>query len=88
MLVLERLLPDPGSLVSTTNEPVSLSPSRAHPLPTCPGFQISESSIAYEKQKAREAVEKEKRRVQDLENRLTQQREVRAPRGRRGEPAR
>lgn len=39
-------------------------------------FQISESSIAYEKNKAKEAIEKEKKKVQDLENRLTKQKEV------------
>lgn len=39
-------------------------------------FQISESSIAYEKNKAKEAIEKEKKKVQDLENRITKQKEV------------
>ncbi|XP_029083776.1 forkhead-associated domain-containing protein 1 isoform X3 [Monodon monoceros] len=36
---------------------------------------ISESSIAYEKHKAKEAIEKEKKKVQDLENRITKQKE-------------
>ncbi|XP_059868326.1 forkhead-associated domain-containing protein 1 [Delphinus delphis] len=36
---------------------------------------ISESSIAYEKHKAKEAIEKEKKKVQDLENRITRQKE-------------
>ncbi|KAM9109158.1 forkhead-associated domain-containing protein 1 isoform 4-T6 [Megaptera novaeangliae] len=36
---------------------------------------ISESSIAYEKHKAKEAIEKEEKKVQDLENRITKQKE-------------
>ncbi|XP_068395038.1 forkhead-associated domain-containing protein 1 isoform X2 [Eschrichtius robustus] len=36
---------------------------------------ISENSIAYEKHKAKEAIEKEKKKVQDLENRITKQKE-------------
>lgn len=39
-------------------------------------FQVLESSMAYEKRKAKEALETEKRKVQDLENHLTQQKEV------------
>ena len=39
-------------------------------------FQILESSIAHEKRKAKEALETEKRKVRDLENHLTQQKEV------------
>lgn len=51
--------------------------SRAHTLkPLVDDFQISESSIAYEKHKAKEAIEKEKKKVQDLENRITKQKEV------------
>lgn len=51
--------------------------SRARTLKTLVvDFQISESSIAYEKNKAKEAIEKEKKKVQDLENRLTKQKEV------------
>ena len=45
--------------------------------PVVSDFQISESSIAYEKHKAKEAIEKEKKKVQDLENRITKQKEVR-----------
>lgn len=40
------------------------------------GFQVSENSMAHEKRKAKEALETEKRKVQDLENQLTQQKEV------------
>lgn len=40
-------------------------------------LQICENSIAYEHHKAKEALDKERRQVQDLENRLTKQREVR-----------
>uniref|UniRef100_G1R7R0 Forkhead associated phosphopeptide binding domain 1 n=1 Tax=Nomascus leucogenys TaxID=61853 RepID=G1R7R0_NOMLE len=48
--------------------------------PRCPqttfiDFQISDSNIAYEKRKAKEAMEKEKKKVQDLENHLTRQKE-------------
>lgn len=51
--------------------------SRARTLKTLVvDFQISESSIAYEKNKAKEAIEKEKKKVQDLENCLTKQKEV------------
>ena len=39
-------------------------------------FQVLESSMAHEKRKAKEALETEKRKVQDLENHLTQQKEV------------
>lgn len=39
-------------------------------------FQVSESSIAYENHRAKEAIEKEKKKVQDLENRITKQKEV------------
>lgn len=39
-------------------------------------LQVLESSIAHEKRKAKEALESEKRKVQDLENHLTQQKEV------------
>uniref|UniRef100_A0A8C6A6S8 Forkhead associated phosphopeptide binding domain 1 n=1 Tax=Marmota marmota marmota TaxID=9994 RepID=A0A8C6A6S8_MARMA len=39
-------------------------------------FQVLESSIAHEKRKAKEALESERRRVQDLENHLTQQKEI------------
>lgn len=79
VLILQLLLPNPDSLVSTITNPFPSLP-RAHALrPLVLDFQISESSIAHEKQKAREAIEKEKRRVQDLENRLTKQKEVRAP---------
>ena len=39
-------------------------------------FQVLESSMAHEKRKAKEALEAEKRKVQDLENHLTQQKEV------------
>ena len=45
--------------------------------PVVTDFQISESSIAYERLKAKEAIEKEKKKVQDLENRITKQKEVR-----------
>uniref|UniRef100_A0A9L0K6V4 Forkhead associated phosphopeptide binding domain 1 n=1 Tax=Equus asinus TaxID=9793 RepID=A0A9L0K6V4_EQUAS len=38
-------------------------------------MQISENSIAYERHKAKEAIEKEKKKVQDLENRITKQKE-------------
>ena len=41
------------------------------------GFQVLETSMAQEKRKAKEALETEKRKVQDLENHLTQQKEVR-----------
>lgn len=41
------------------------------------GFQVLESSVAHEKRKAKEALETERRRAQDLENHLTQQKEVR-----------
>lgn len=41
------------------------------------GFQVLESSVACEKRRAKEALETEKRKVQDLENHLTQQKEVR-----------
>lgn len=51
--------------------------SPAHTLPSLVlDFQIAESSIAYEKHKAMEAIEKEKKKVQDLENRITKQKEV------------
>lgn len=51
--------------------------SHAHTLITfVVDFQISESSIAYEKNKAKEAIEKEKKKVQDLENRITKLKEV------------
>lgn len=40
-------------------------------------FQVLESSVAHEKRKAKEALETERRRAQDLENHLTQQKEVR-----------
>lgn len=43
---------------------------------TLAGFQVWETSMALEKRKAKEALEAEKRRVQDLENHLTQQKEV------------
>lgn len=39
-------------------------------------FQVLESSVAHEKRKAKEALEAERRKVQDLENHLTQQKEV------------
>lgn len=39
-------------------------------------FQVLESNVSHEKRKAKEAIEAEKRRVQDLENHLTQQKEV------------
>lgn len=52
--------------------------SRIHSLkPFVPDFQISESSLAYEKHKAKEAIEKEKKKVQDLENHIAKQKEVR-----------
>lgn len=80
---LELSLPNPDSLVSTITNPgfpllLSLPfLSRAHTLkPLVVDFQISESSIAYEKHKAKEAIEKEKKKVQDLENRITRQKEV------------
>lgn len=51
--------------------------SRAHTLKLLVvDFQMSESSIAYEKHKAKEAVEKEKKKVRDLENCITKQKEV------------
>lgn len=51
--------------------------SRVHTLkPLVVDFQILESSIAYEKCKAKEAIEKEKKKVQDLENHITKQKEV------------
>lgn len=51
--------------------------SHAHTLkPLVDDFQVSESSITYEKHKAKEAIEKEKKKVQDLENRITKQKEV------------
>lgn len=53
----------------------SLSHARA--LNPLVDFQVSESSIAYEKYRAKEALEKEKKKVQDLENRITKQKEVR-----------
>lgn len=57
---------------------LSPSLSRAQALKPLVDFQVSESSIAYEKYKAKEAIEKEKKKVQDLENRITKQKEVRA----------
>lgn len=54
----------------------SLPFSCTHPQKAVVDFQISESSIAYEKNKAKEAIEKEKKKVQDLENRITKQKEV------------
>lgn len=47
-------------------------------------FQVLESSMAREKRKAKEALETEKRKVQDLENHLTQQKEVRGAERDRG----
>ena len=47
--------------------------------PVVTDFQISESSLAYETHKAKEAIEQEKRKVQDLENHITKQKEVRVP---------
>jgi hypothetical protein len=43
-------------------------------------FQVLESSLSLEKRKAKEALEVERRKVQDLENHLTQQKEVGATR--------
>lgn len=43
-------------------------------------LQVLESSVAHEKRRAKEALETERRKVQDLENHLTQQKEVRGPR--------
>lgn len=42
-------------------------------------FQALESSVAQEKRKMREMLEAERRKAQDLENQLTQQKEVRGP---------
>lgn len=54
--------------------------SPAHALqPLVIDFQISENSIAYERHRAKEAIEKEKKKVQDLENCITKQKEVRVP---------
>uniref|UniRef100_A0A2K6RYR1 Forkhead associated phosphopeptide binding domain 1 n=1 Tax=Saimiri boliviensis boliviensis TaxID=39432 RepID=A0A2K6RYR1_SAIBB len=39
-------------------------------------IRVLESSIAHEKRRAKEALESEKRKVQDLENHLTQQKEI------------
>lgn len=43
-------------------------------------FQVLESSVAQEKRKTREVLEAERRKAQDLENQLTQQKEVGAAR--------
>lgn len=43
-------------------------------------FQVLESSVAQEKRKMREVLEAERRKAQDLENQLTQQKEVGAAR--------
>lgn len=43
-------------------------------------FQVLEDSVAHEKRKMREVLEAERRKVQDLENQLTQQKEVGAAR--------
>jgi hypothetical protein len=42
-------------------------------------FQALENSVAQEKRKMREMLEAERRKAQDLENQLTQQKEVGAP---------
>lgn len=44
------------------------------------GFQALENNMAYEKKKAWETLEAERRKSQDLENQLTQQKEVGAAR--------
>lgn len=43
-------------------------------------FQVLEDSVAHEKRKVREVLEAERRKTQDLENQLTQQKEVGAAR--------
>lgn len=43
-------------------------------------FQVLESNVAQEKRKMREMLEAERRKAQDLENQLTQQKEVGATR--------
>lgn len=47
-------------------------------------FQVLESSVTQEKRKMREVLEAERRKAQDLENQLTQQKEVGTTRDPRG----
>lgn len=80
-LFLEIFLSNPDLVASTVTSSwfpfsVSFPFEGTGPQTTFIDFQVSESSIAYEKRKAKEAMEKEKKKVQDLENRLTKQKEV------------
>ncbi|ELK10497.1 Forkhead-associated domain-containing protein 1 [Pteropus alecto] len=61
----------------TRQKEVGSSGRQSHLEPTSGSraTEVSESSIAYEKYKATEAIEKEKKKVQDLENRITKQKE-------------
>uniref|UniRef100_A0A8C9Q1H2 Forkhead associated phosphopeptide binding domain 1 n=1 Tax=Spermophilus dauricus TaxID=99837 RepID=A0A8C9Q1H2_SPEDA len=79
-LVEEKMLSPPGCQRARSPEPGAARP-RVVALRTvlrgaAVAFQVLESSIAHEKRKAKEALESERRRVQDLENHLTQQKEI------------